>query len=140
MGTSLKVLDRLILQVSLPTQGNFVTMAVVTDIRERVRITPSEATALGMKDGPNGPQWNPAADDPKPFDFTPAEYSLICGTLREFNDNNKLTIDHVGLYKAFLGEGKVLPFRRPEKGPSVQPQSGGNSGDAATIVIEEDPA
>lgn len=114
MTIALKVLDRLVLQVSLPTMGEFVTMAVVQDIRDRTRITASEAAKLGMKDTPGGPVWNPASDDPVKFDFSNAELGLIRQTLNKMNEEKKISIDHVGLYKVFIaGTENIIPFHRP---------------------------
>ena len=109
MKVSLKVLDRLILSVTLPQTGNFVSMLTAADIKEKVKLTAEEQTAISLRDGPNGPVWNMAADVPVEFVFTVPETGLINQTLEKMDKEQKLTIDHVGLYKAFLGM-KVIPF------------------------------
>lgn len=115
---TLKVLDRLMLGLIIPAAGNFVTMAVVQDIHSKVRLGAEEMQKLSFEADGTATKWNVAADVGVEYNFTPAEYSLVLKSLKQLDEVQALTLDHIPLYKAWFGEGKVLPFVFP---PQSQP-------------------
>lgn len=117
MKFTLKVLDRIMLGVVCPVTGNYVTMETVRSIKDKARLSAAELVAVSMQNDENGNMhWNPAADVGTELDFIPAEYGLICKALRELDDKQTLTTDHLSLYKVFIGgpNQTILPFTQKE--------------------------
>ncbi len=101
----LKVLDRLAVVSVLPVQGNFITLSVATEIRDKIKFGDAERQRLSLNVAPNGGMgWNPAADVTVEFVFTDTEKTLIKKALRDLVAANQLNADHLGAFKLFVLE------------------------------------
>lgn len=101
----LKVLDRLAVVSVLPVQGNFITLSVAMEIREKVKFGDAERQRLSLNVAPNGGMgWNPAADVTVEFTFTDTEKALIQKAFRDLDAKSQLNADHLGAFKLFVIE------------------------------------
>jgi hypothetical protein len=109
MELSLK--NRLILLGVLPVQGNMVEMLVVKGIREVVDVLPTEAEAIGLKATGDRVQWDTAKEVPLKVTFNEPETELVRKALTEMDAQRKLTLDHLDLYKLFVGDAPKPPVK-----------------------------
>ena len=114
----LHVMDRLALLSLLPREGDFTTLKMVRQLRERLAdYTERERKALAFsvqeQDGKPFTQWNSAADKGWEFAFVPTELGLIVDALKKANTQKKLAEVHLNVYEMFVesssGNGRKLP-------------------------------
>ena len=100
----MKIKDRLMVMSILPAQGNFVTIQLVAELKKKVSLAPKELEFVGLKTDPNTGNltWDDAKDKDKDFAFHESEKSLIQKALVELEGQNKLTPDHIDIYKQFV--------------------------------------
>ena len=104
----MKIKDRLMVMSILPQQGNFVTIQLVAELKKKVSLAPKELEFVGLKTDPNTGNltWDDAKDKDKEFAFHESEKSLIQKALVELEGQNKLTPDHIDIYKQFVLKDK----------------------------------
>jgi hypothetical protein len=107
MELSLK--NRLILLGVLPAQGNMVEMLVVKGIKDVVDILPTEAIEVGLKAGEGRVTWDEAKEKAIKVTFNEPETELVRKALTEMDAQRKLTLDHLDLYKLFVGDAPKPP-------------------------------
>lgn len=104
MQTKFTMKDRIILTTSaLPVQGSFTDMILRDDIIQKVRVTQEEVTLYQVTTNPGtGVKWEEELT-PESFDyeFTPAEVVYIANSLKKMDKEQKISPDHIGLYKMF---------------------------------------
>lgn len=102
MKLSLK--NRLILEAILPKEGKFETLIVVQDIRKKITITQEEIVGFEIKSTDNGAiSWNEKwVKSEVDIEFSEIETSEISKALKKKSDDEKLNIDDIELYKAFV--------------------------------------
>lgn len=104
----LSVAERMaLLNQTLPTQGSYLVMTQVDDMRKRLNLTPEEIAALGPADE-NGEikQPNLAAVVNKEVEFSDAECRIVSEALIAMDKKNVLSIAHIPLYEKFVREQK----------------------------------
>ena len=105
----LKVLDRLAVSSVLPAQGNFITLSVAAEIRNKIKIDEDERTRLNFVGNPDGSiGWNPVLDQPVAFSFSDIEKVMIKKAFRELDASNKLNTDQLGAFRLFVLEPPAL--------------------------------
>lgn len=108
----MKIKDRLVLQSVLPTQGNFVTMQMALEIKDRIAPKAEEFNELEFKfDDKGNANWNTEKDVDRDYNFSPSEVALIQKSLKDMETSQKLTADHISLYKTFV----LQDNKQPEK-------------------------
>lgn len=99
----LSLLDRIILPTILKKESNYKELIVNGDISQKVKITQSELEKYEVKVLGQGLSWNEKGMKATfEYDFTDMETDSIKKGLKELDETNKLTSDHVGLYEKFL--------------------------------------
>lgn len=98
----LGVLDRIALLNTLPQRGDFLAMTMAAEIRDKVKFSAAELGAIEFKRSDDGLEWNDAKEKPLEVDLTQGERDMIRGQLAEMNATNKLTPDHIGIYRRFV--------------------------------------
>lgn len=102
----LTVLDRLSLLALLPHEGDFTTLRIVRELRERLSFTEDEHKALEFRTIDSGEvTWNGAATPEREFEFSPLELSIITEALKKANNAKKLSLDHLSVYEKFMEAG-----------------------------------
>ena len=102
--TALTLLDRVMMPSVLPTQGDFKTLLIVNDINNKVKISQKELQLYNVTALQNGALgWNDKGKNAS-FDyaFTELETAEIKKALNKLDEEQKLSVDHIGLYKAFV--------------------------------------
>lgn len=100
----LKMQERLMLVSVLPTQGNFLTVALASDLRKKVLPDNTENETLGIKQQAEAIQWDTTKDFGKDFEFEKSEMQMIKKALKELDDSGKLSMNHIELYRIFMVE------------------------------------
>ena len=99
----LSVLDRLSLLSLLPKEGDFTTLRIVRELRERLSFTEEEHRELDFRQTATGEtEWKAAADPEREFEFSPLEVSIITEALKKADKAKKLTLDHMSVYEKFM--------------------------------------
>ena len=104
----MKIKDRLMVMSILPQQGNFVTIQLVAELKRKVSLSPKEIEQVGIKTDPatGNLAWDDTKDKDKDFSFHESERALIQKALVELEEQNKLTPDHIDIYKQFVLKDK----------------------------------
>jgi len=99
----LGILDRIALLSVLPTEGNFVTMAIVKDLHEKVMIHKKEREAIGFTLTESGRgHWNTEKAKEVEYEFDEAEHEVVRKALEKMDQREQLGQDHLGIYKLFM--------------------------------------
>ena len=99
----MKILDRLLLNSVLPSQGNFVTMATASDIREKLKMDAEEREKVGLKDTNDGRvALDAEKDTDKEIEFSQGERALIRKSLSDMETKQHLTVELLSLYREFV--------------------------------------
>lgn len=113
----LSVRERFVLGEALPPQGDFATLKIHRQLREKLSFTEEENATLKLKTTPtpDGSRmvhvWDPAGDaliGEVDIEFTPGELGIIVQTLHGLNNRKALTEQHLSLYEKFI-EGQDKP-------------------------------
>jgi len=103
---NLSVVERLSLFEVLATQqGNFDTLRLVRELRERLGLTDEEAEEINFRPHPELPNrrvWN--GDIDREFDFSPREVEVITKALNDVSKRELATEAHLALYERFVNE------------------------------------
>ena len=98
----LGVLDRLALLGALPKEGDFTTLKIVRQLREDLSFTEDEHKKFNFRAEGEQLLWDNSEE--KEINFGEKATDLIVSTLKQLNENKKLTEDHFNVYKAFVGD------------------------------------
>ena len=99
----LDVLERLMLQGVLPSEGNFVTMRVIRDLRGELSFSETEIAEFEIADGEGQVTWNKSKESPKDITIGVKATEIIAKALEKMDAENKLTQQHLPLYEKFMG-------------------------------------
>jgi hypothetical protein len=88
----------------IPREGDFLTLKVVRELREK--LSPSDEETENLKITVNGNQinWDTTKDTGVEFDFTKRETELITSALKECNQRKQLKEYYFSIYEKFVGE------------------------------------
>lgn len=102
MELSLK--DRLLVGSLLPQQGDFITLTIADEIREKVKLDDKERKKFELTIDPQGnASWNEEGKKAAfKIEFTDEESGLISKRLEELDKQKALRKDHIFLYKTFV--------------------------------------
>lgn len=102
--TKYSLFDRIVLENIRKHEGNFITLILWKDISEKVKPTQSELKEYQVVVNKNGTisMTNEASESIFGIDFTDAEKSEIKETLKKLDESNKLTTEHLSLYRKFV--------------------------------------
>jgi hypothetical protein len=95
----LNLKDRLVISGIMPSEGNFTTMVIKSDLLKKLQPTQDEIKELEIEQHDDMMKWNISKDLEKDFDLTELESNLINDTLKKLDDNGKLNDDTFTLYK-----------------------------------------
>ena len=100
----LSLVNRIILSSSLPKEGKFETLIILEDVKNKVKITQEELAEYEIKSlETGGLSWNEKGVSAElEVTFTEAEKGEIVKILKKMSEEEKLTTDHVPLYKLFV--------------------------------------
>ncbi|MFA7296261.1 MAG: hypothetical protein WC211_03620 [Dehalococcoidia bacterium] len=102
----LSITERYRLANLLPAEGNFVTMTIVKNTRNRLEISEAEAETLDLIKIPNGWSPKPGREDvlseTGPVALPERGVALLEEALRAAEKAGKLTIDDIRLYEMFV--------------------------------------
>ena len=98
----LNVQERFALLSLLPTQGDFVTLRVVRELREALSFSDEEHKRLQFKWVDDGRvTWEASADEGEEFDFGWKQMQIINETLEKADTEKRLKMDELSVYEKF---------------------------------------
>ena len=105
----LKISDRVALMTILPEKGNFVTLKIVTALRELLGFNADEIEACKIVQTPTNIKWDTKADaaSEKDIDILPVQMAVICDALRALDGTRNLMAVHLAVYEKFMGNKKA---------------------------------
>jgi hypothetical protein len=103
MDVQLNVKERLILANLLPQAKNLATMRIVEDLRGRLLLTAEEYEVFKINDDkPGRVEWGVSLEETvKGFAFARKEEDLIVAALRQLDESEEVTADHLPLFDKF---------------------------------------
>ena len=103
----LNVQERFALLNLLPTQGDFVTLRVVRELREALSFSDEEHERLQFKWVDDGRvTWETSADAGEEFDFGWKQMQIINETLEKADTEKRLKLDELSVYEKFKGQAE----------------------------------
>jgi hypothetical protein len=102
---NLSVHDRVVILSLLPSEADFTTIRIVSDLKKELSFSEEEHEQLKFKPGGDGgTTWNPEAVISKSVIFGDKAQEIIRQALGRLNDDNKATEDYLNVYELFMGE------------------------------------
>jgi len=100
----LTVLERIILLGVLPAEGNFLTLKIVRKLREALSFTEDEHKTLEITQNGDTIRWKGENEDPagKEIEIGEKATDLIVESLKQLDEQKKLTEQHFSLYEKFI--------------------------------------
>lgn len=101
----LTILDRIALLNLLPTTGGFVTLSLISDMRNALQVTTAEIKKAAIQELPDGrlQMDNKAAlSVKKDIPFDQAARAIIETEFKDRDNKKQLTIDQLPLYRMFM--------------------------------------
>lgn len=103
----LTVAERIIIGNILPSEGNFVTLRVIRDLRNNLSFSDEELAKLSFKgDGNSKIFWDSVAEQemgPKEVEIGQAALGIIRDALLKLDREGRLTEQMLDVYERFLG-------------------------------------
>ena len=98
--------ERLQIIEILPREGNIVTLRLIHDLKMKLSPTPEEISKFKIiQTKQNEVQFSSEANAvPTNIKFLPAELELIRKQLTELSNQNKLSVNQIGIYDLFFKE------------------------------------
>lgn len=101
----LSVLERLLIVNLFPGQGKKIAyQRAASGIRNKVGLTAEEIEEYEVENNDGRVTWRPDLPQEKDINLTGAEIGIIATELKEQDDNNSLTADHLSLWEKFIEE------------------------------------
>jgi len=101
----LGVEERLVLLSVLPTEGNFTTIKLMRDLREKLSFSEEEHKEYNFRFDNDGKermiQWDNGTE--KEITIGEKQADMIKDALKKLNDTNKLQERHFSIYEKFMG-------------------------------------
>jgi len=98
--------DRMMLMGILPATGSFTTLKIVRKLREDLAPSEKEIKEMSIVEKPEDGQvlWNSDKDLGKDIKIGEIATEMIKKKLKEMNDKEELTPNHMGIYEIFVGD------------------------------------
>lgn len=99
----LTVLERIVLPLILPKEGDYLTLKTAAEAQKEIALTDDEMDEVELKVGDKGQlNWNPKKAKEKEVKITARATVMIEEALKKLNDEKKLTPDHMTLFEKFV--------------------------------------
>ena len=100
----LTVIERVSLLGVLPTEGNFVTLKIVRQMRESLSFTEDEIKTLSLRQDGDQIMWNALAETPGGTEIAIGEKAkeIIAESLKKLDQQGKLTEQLISVYEKFV--------------------------------------
>ena len=99
----LSIKDRIVLHNILPSEGSFVTLKIVRDLREALGFSEAEVAEFEIRQEGADVHWNADKAVDKEVEIGPAAAQVIRSALSKLDQQQKLTPDLLGVYERFVG-------------------------------------
>lgn len=84
-------------------QGNFITLKTIDGLKKKLLVNEDEVKKYDLTIINDSYNWNPLGNTEfVDFDFTEGETKLIVDKLKELDQKNLLTNNHISLYDKFI--------------------------------------
>jgi hypothetical protein len=99
-------MERVVLFNLLPKEGNFMTLKVLRQVKEKVGLDPKELKDCKVKsDEVKGTlSWDTTKDPHKEIEFNRDVKKIIVDALEKMDKDGKLNDQHISLYEKFVEE------------------------------------
>lgn len=102
----LKVLERMTLLRVLPAEDSFLTMKIVTDIRDAASFSEDEFAELEFRQEDEQLFWSTEKDVGKEIDIGPKGRSIVYDALEELDKQGKIRAEYMDLCEKFEYTGE----------------------------------
>jgi hypothetical protein len=105
MKLTLKADQRFILGSTIPDKGDFQTLLIYKEVKERIALDSKDMENFGFTPIGNSITWNKEKvekDKGIEYKFTPAEVEAIADIFRKMSEEKELQMIHLDLYKSFV--------------------------------------
>jgi len=106
MKVKLDIMERVVLFNLLPKEGNFMTLKVLRQAKEKIGLDPKELKDCKVKQDPEKGTltWDADKDPHKEIEFNREVKKIIVDTLEKMDKDGKLSDQHISLYEKFVEE------------------------------------
>jgi hypothetical protein len=98
----LDILQRIIALSVLPKEGNLIEIKIIKNLKEKIGFNEDEVNRFKLKAEGEKYTWDLREDKGAEFEITEGEAKLITKGLKELDNQNKLTEQHLTLCELFL--------------------------------------
>lgn len=100
----LTLLDRISIGAVLKKEGAFEEIIISRDVSDKVKITQDDVKNYSIHTVDGRTSWviKEGETDSNAFVFTELEFNMVKDGLKKLQEEKKLTIDHIDLYKKFV--------------------------------------
>jgi len=100
----LNILERLKLVQMLPEEGNFLMLNIIQKLKESLSPTEAEFKEFEIVETAGSLHWNEKGREAKEIAIGEKATEVLVGAITKLDEENKLTEQHLSLYKKFIGE------------------------------------
>jgi hypothetical protein len=98
--------ERLNLLSILPSEGNFLTMRLVDDLRKELGFSEQELEHINLREEEGRLAWDPDKSAPKEVEFGERSRRIVYDTLAELDKEGKMRAEHLSLCEKFEYTGE----------------------------------
>lgn len=102
MKAKLTIHERVCLLQLLPSEGNFLTLRMIQDLKRKVEFDAAELEHIEFNQLADKATWNPTKDTLLEREFLPSEVDIIAKALRKLDKEEKLNNNFLTLYTTFV--------------------------------------
>ena len=98
----LMLLERLKLLQVLPSEGSFVTLNIITDLRKSLAPTEDELKEFELVEKDGQLSWNDKGREEREIQIGEKATDIIVKALKQLDSEGKLTAHHLSIYEKFV--------------------------------------
>lgn len=98
----LSVSERLVLLSILPTEGDYVTLKILRELRENLSFSEEEIKRLNFVQEENVVRWDNKDETTKDVSIGEKATDIIVAALKKLNETKVLRDEHLPLYEKFV--------------------------------------
>jgi hypothetical protein len=102
MNLKMNVKDRLVLQSILPQQGSMLTMTIVQEVQDKIKITSDEISKLNMKETKQGITWDAEKKIELELELNDSIKKVLKESAQKADKEEKVTTENLSLIQKLI--------------------------------------
>jgi hypothetical protein len=98
----LSIKERLILQGLLPQQGSMLTMTIVQEVQDKIKITSDEISKLNMKETKQGITWDAEKEIELELELNDSIKKVLKESAQKADKEEKVTTENLSLIQKLI--------------------------------------